>query len=90
MITIILIWVVFWNVLAFILYGVDKQKAKWNQWRIPEKVLLGVAFASGAFGALLGMRVFHHKTKHAKFVIGVPVACVLWIVIVLYCIMNVV
>lgn len=89
-VTLLLCWMVFWNVLAFILYGIDKNRAKHNRWRIPEKVLLGVAFVSGGFGALLGMRVFHHKTKHMQFVIGVPLACVIWIVIFGYCLLKVV
>lgn len=89
MITIVLIcWMMFWNILAFVLYGLDKYKAKRKQWRIPEKVLLGAAFASGAFGAFLGMRFFHHKTKHLWFVVGVPVACVLWFVVLLYVLMH--
>lgn len=52
------------NVLAFLLYGFDKWKAKKNKWRIPEKTLFGIAFLGGSLGALIGMQVFHHKTKH--------------------------
>ena len=88
MVMFLLGWVVFCSILVFILYGLDKHKARRNQWRIPEKVLLGIAFVGGAFGALAGMRVFHHKTKHVQFVIGVPVACVLWVVILSYVLFN--
>ncbi|HBF14475.1 MAG TPA: DUF1294 domain-containing protein [Clostridiales bacterium] len=63
--------------LAFILYGVDKLKAKCHAWRIKESVLLGVAFLGGAVGALLGMLVFRHKTKHWYFRV-VAVLGLLW------------
>ena len=57
------------NILAFVLFGADKQKA----WRIPEKTLILSAVIGGSVGAILGMRFFHHKTRKAKFAIGVPV-----------------
>ena len=72
MVMFLLGWVVFCSILAFILYGLDKHKARRNQWRIPEKVLLGIAFVGGAFGALAGMLVFHHKTRHLKFCLIMP------------------
>ncbi len=60
------------NILAFICFGVDKYKAKTNQWRISEKTLLGIAVCGGSLGAILGMRFFRHKTQHPKFVLGLP------------------
>ena len=60
------------NLLTFLLYGIDKRKAKRARWRIPESVLLGMAAVGGSFGAWLGMRVWHHKTQHKKFRYGVP------------------
>lgn len=63
--------------------GVDKAKAKKHKWRIPEKTLLGIAFLGGGVGAFLGMKIFHHKTKHTLFRILVPVAIVLHIIIIL-------
>lgn len=60
------------NIVAFAAYGIDKRKAKKGKWRTPESTLLLLAFFGGATGALLGMRVFHHKTKHWKFKILVP------------------
>ena len=67
------------NVMAFALYGIDKRRAKRNRWRIRESVLLGVTWLMGGAGAMLGMRVFRHKTKHTAFVISAPVAAVLQI-----------
>lgn len=55
------------SLIAFTSYGIDKFKARRKLWRIPEAFLLGVGFCGGAAGALLGMRAFHHKTKHWYF-----------------------
>lgn len=60
------------NIFAFLIYGADKYKARHSQWRIPEKMLLLFAALGGSIGAYLGMRLFHHKTRKAKFTIGVP------------------
>lgn len=55
------------GIVAFFSYGSDKKKAKKSQWRTPEKVLLGLGLFGGAWGALLGMKKFRHKTKHWYF-----------------------
>ena len=60
------------NLATFTVYGVDKAKAKWGAWRVPEKTLFLLPLLGGSVGALLGMRVFHHKTKHWYFVWGIP------------------
>ena len=60
------------NAAAFVLMFADKQKAIRGQWRIPEKVLLGVAILGGSVGAIAGMYTFRHKTRHAKFKYGLP------------------
>lgn len=64
------------NLTAFILYGADKKKAKRGQWRIPEKTLLGVAVIGGSAGAILGMFLFRHKTKHWYFAVFFPLLLV--------------
>lgn len=69
------------NILAFILYGLDKQKAVRKQWRIPEVQLLGIAVIGGSIGAILGMHFFHHKTRKWKFKIGVPVFLALQLIV---------
>lgn len=69
---IVVIYFVVFNLIAFIMYGVDKKKSIKHKWRIPEHDLILVAVLGGSIGALLGMKVFRHKTKHTKFVIGVP------------------
>ena len=52
---------------AFLLYGLDKLKAKMDAWRIAEKTLLGLSFIGGAAGGLLAMLLFRHKTRHWYF-----------------------
>ena len=66
------IYLVAINIVTFIIYGIDKYKAKNNRWRIPEATLILLAVIGGSIGALLGMNVFHHKTRKPKFYIGVP------------------
>lgn len=68
------------NVIAFILYGVDKKKAENDKFRIPESRLILVSVLGGAFGAGLGMLLFHHKTRKTKFRITVPVCVVFYTV----------
>ena len=61
------------NALAFALMLIDKQKAKHHRWRIPEKTLLMTAALGGSIGALAGMYLVRHKTKHLSFTLGIPV-----------------
>ena len=61
----------------FLIYGLDKLKARTEKWRISEKTLLLLALFFGGTGALIGMGVFHHKTQHRKFTIGVPLLTLL-------------
>lgn len=67
------------NVVTFILYGIDKRKAVKKAWRIPEVTLILFAAIGGSAGALLGMFVWHHKTRKWKFRILVPLFVVIWI-----------
>ena len=55
------------SALTFLVYGLDKHAAKTNAWRTPERRLLLFGFAGGAFGGLLGMCVFRHKTRKFYF-----------------------
>lgn len=72
------------NVFTLILFDVDKLKAKKHLWRIPEATLLIMAGIGGSIGALSGMYLFHHKTMHKKFYIGVPAILLLQIGITIY------
>ncbi len=66
--------VILWNVVVFAIYGLDKYKAKTNQWRVKESQLITYAFLMGAVGAMAGMFVFRHKTKKPLFRVMIPVA----------------
>ena len=59
--------ILIWNLLVFMIYGIDKSKAKRSAWRIPEKYLLSFAFILGGFGAWLAGITFHHKTRKWYF-----------------------
>ena len=60
------------NIVTFLVYGIDKWKAKQGSWRILEAALLILAIIGGSIGALLGMKVWRHKTQHKKFKYGLP------------------
>ena len=60
------------NAASFVLMLADKLKARKNRWRIPERTLMLSALLGGSIGALAGMYLFRHKTRHAKFTIGIP------------------
>ena len=69
------------NIITFIVFGIDKQRAKNHEWRISEATLIGLAVIGGSVGALLGMRFFRHKTKHWYFVKGMPLIFFIHVVI---------
>lgn len=66
------VWLIAINLVTFAVYGADKRRARRGAWRVPEKTLFLLPLLGGSVGALLGMRVFCHKTKHWYFVWGVP------------------
>ena len=72
-----IVYMIFMNVFTFILYRIDKKRAVARRWRIPEVVLLGMSLLGGCVGAFLAMRVFHHKTRYARFAMGVPIMILL-------------
>ena len=65
-------YLIFINIVTFLVYGIDKWKAKQGSWRISEATLLMLAVIGGTIGALLGMQVWRHKTMHKKFKYGLP------------------
>ena len=66
------IYLILMNLIGFGLMGADKQHARRRAWRIPEKILFGAALLGGSVGAWAGMYLFHHKTRHWYFVVGMP------------------
>lgn len=65
------------NLLAFLLMGIDKRRARRRLWRIPEKTLFLPVWLGGGIGGTIGMFFFRHKTKHGYFRLGFPVIAVL-------------
>ena len=84
---ILLIYLAVVNILTIIVFGVDKMNAKSNRQRVRIVTLLGLAFIGGSVGALIGMYVFHHKTKKAYFTVGVPLILLMQVVVLFY-VMN--
>ena len=84
----LLIYLLAINLISFIAYGIDKRKAIKNKWRIKEATLLGLSFIGGSIGALMGMIIFHHKTKKPRFKIGVPVMLIIHLVILFFMFIN--
>ena len=76
------------NIATFLLYGIDKYKAKKKQWRISEATLLTMAAIGGSIGAWAGMRLWHHKTMHKKFKYGIPVIIIMQVALAVYLLTN--
>ena len=72
------------NLITFIIYGIDKFKAKKAKWRISEATLLLLAVIGGSIGAWLGLQVWRHKTQHKKFFIGIPMILTLQVIATVY------
>lgn len=75
------------NLITFLVFGFDKWKAKWKEHResvrwVPEKTLFLLSAAGGSVGALLGMKVFHHKTLHKAFRFGIPAILLLQLIVI--------
>ena len=77
----IVTYLVLVNAVAFLLMLADKLKARKGAWRIPEATLIGIAAIGGSLGAICGMKLSRHKTKHPKFYIGLPLIFALQIVL---------
>lgn len=84
MVKFLTLYLILINAAAFLLMLVDKQKARKNLWRIPERTLFLSALLGGSIGALLGMYTFRHKTRHLSFTLGMPAILAAQIALVLY------
>lgn len=88
MVIYLLNYLVIINIIAFIVYGIDKLKAKRGKWRITEATLLLLAIIGGSIGAWCGVNVWHHKTLHKKFRYGIPLIIALQIAMIGYLLKN--
>ena len=89
MMNIILYYLLAVNITSFLLYGIDKYKAKKGRWRISEATLLLMAVIGGSIGAWVGMRIWHHKTMHKKFKYGIPVIIIFQVALAVYLLTNI-
>lgn len=79
--TILIVYLIIINISAFIIFGIDKRRAVKKRWRIAESTLFLLALIGGIIGAEAGMYIFHHKTRHLHFVIGIPLIFIFQVVI---------
>lgn len=79
--SLVVIYLAVLNLVGFSMMGIDKWKAKHKKWRISEKALFASALFGGSIGAILGMYLFHHKTRHWYFVWGMPAILLIQLVI---------
>ncbi len=79
------LYVIIMNIIGVMMMGIDKSRAKRHAWRIPERTLFLISLLGGSVGSLAGMYLFRHKTKHMKFVIGMPLILLIQIAA---CIIN--
>ncbi|MGO1468382.1 MAG: DUF1294 domain-containing protein [Tissierella sp.] len=69
------LWIYFLiiNMISFICFYMDKKRSRKNMWRISESFLIGISFIGGSLGSMIGMKMFHHKTRKKKFIFGIPI-----------------
>ena len=77
------------NIVTFFLYGIDKYKAKKGKWRVSEATLLLMAVIGGSIGAWAGMRLWHHKTMHKRFMYGIPIIIIFQVALAVYLLTNI-
>jgi len=69
------------NCLGFLAMLIDKNKARKHAYRIPESTLFLLCIIGGSIGSILGMHIFHHKTRHWYFLYGMPAILVIQIIL---------
>lgn len=84
----VIIYLLVINLIGILIMYIDKRKAKYGRWRIPEKTLLLVALLGGSIGTIIGMYWFRHKTQKLKFVLGFPTILISEIVIITYLLLK--
>ena len=84
----IIIYLLIINIIGFLIMLIDKKKAKYYKWRIPEKTIILITLLGGGIGTIAGMYIFRHKTKKIKFTLGLPTILIAEIIIIVYVILN--
>lgn len=83
-VTILIIYILFVNIIGFALMGIDKYKAKKRAFRIPEVTLFIIAIIGGSIGSILGMKIFRHKTRHRSFFLGMPAILTVQVLMIIF------
>ena len=76
-----ILYVIVMNIVGFLMMGIDKLKARKHRRRISERTLFVISIIGGSVGSLAGMYLFRHKTRHTKFVVGIPVILAIQIIV---------
>lgn len=84
----VIIYLLVINLIGLLIMYIDKKKAKYGRWRIPEKTLLIIALLGGSIGTIAGMYLFRHKTQKLKFTLGFPTILISEIIIITYFIIK--
>ena len=79
-----IIYLVLINLIGLFMMYLDKKKAEYGRWRIPEKSLIIVAILGGSVGCILGMKLFRHKTQKIKFLLGYPTILISELILIIY------
>ncbi|MCR4744082.1 MAG: DUF1294 domain-containing protein [Lachnospiraceae bacterium] len=86
---ILIVYLLLINFVAFALMAIDKSRAKKHEWRIKEATLFLSAIIGGSIGAITGMQVFRHKTKHWYFVVGMPAILIIQLILTYLLVRNI-
>ena len=84
----VIIYLIIINLIGFLSMWIDKKKAKWGRWRIPENTLFTITMIGGGIGSIIGMYVCRHKTQKLKFVIGLPTLTITEYILIIYVWIN--
>ncbi len=75
-------YLIFINIFTFITFGIDKYKSIKNKYRVKEKTLFILSIIGGFVGAILAMKIFRHKTLKPSFKYGIPIICIIELIII--------
>ena len=79
-----IIYLIVINLIGILIMYIDKRRAMYGRWRIPEKTLIIVALLGGSIGCMIGMKLFRHKTQKIKFVLGYPTILIAETILIIY------
>ena len=79
-----IIYLIVINLIGILIMYIDKRRAMYGRWRIPEKTLIIIALLGGSIGCMIGMKLFRHKTQKIKFVLGYPTILIAETILIVY------